>query len=119
MVAMQRQPFDNLLRLRDKTLNALHISTQDVNFLSALKRKPLVIFFLDSVVILNPIRHISYMSSHTGVFKAARVLEQTRKHKVALLFFLLALNSLYHFSEKLKLVLCQGIPPTSFLSPGL
>lgn len=45
MVAMQRQPFDNLLRLRDKTLKALHMFTQDANFLSALKRKPLVMFF--------------------------------------------------------------------------
>ena len=45
MVAMQRQPFDNLLQLRHKTFKVLHMFTQDARFLSDLKQKPLVIFF--------------------------------------------------------------------------
>jgi len=62
MIAMQRQPFDNLLQLRHKTIKALHIFTQDTSFLSALKQKP-------------------YLLPNMGIFRAARVLEQTRKHK--------------------------------------
>jgi hypothetical protein len=83
MDAMQLQPFENLLDLRSKAFHALHEFTQDVSFLSALKQKPSVFSFLHILVLLTPGRHLSYMMTKTGVFRAARVLEQTRKHKVA------------------------------------
>jgi hypothetical protein len=61
----------------------LHVFTQDASFLSALNQEPLVNFIFCSVIMLNKRWHISYQLSNTGVFRAARVLEQTRKHKVA------------------------------------